>query len=125
MKLRSILSLLLTLVLLAAPAARAVPPPNVQTEVSFLLGAIERSGCRFYRNGTWYDARAAQEHLRDKYQYLVANDLINTTEDFIERAATASSFSGRAYQIRCNDGAAVTSHQWLNVELARFRTPMR
>lgn len=101
--------------------AQAEPPPTVQIEVNFLLGYIEGSGCEFYRNGTWYDSRTAQAHLRDKYNYLVARNLINTTEDFIDRAATESSFSGKAYEVRCHGGATVTSRQWLRDELARFR----
>ncbi|HMA57269.1 MAG TPA: DUF5329 domain-containing protein, partial [Pseudolabrys sp.] len=94
--------------LLSVPLARAEPPVNVQMEVNFLLGYVEGSGCAFYRNGTWHDSRTAQAHLRDKYKYLAARNLITTTEDFIERAATESSLSGQAYAVRCNGGAAVT-----------------
>jgi hypothetical protein len=94
----------------------------VQIEVNFLLGYIEGSGCEFYRNGTWHDSRTAQAHLRDKYKWLVARNLINTTEDFIERAATESSFNGLPYAVRCNGGATLPSNQWLRDELARFRT---
>lgn len=104
------------------PAACAEPPTSVQIEINFLLGYIEGSGCSFYRNGTWYDSKAAQEHMREKYKYLVAGNFVDTTEGFIERAATASSFSGQAYQVRCNGGTTVTSNQWLRDELARLRT---
>ncbi|MGE5774493.1 MAG: DUF5329 domain-containing protein [Hyphomicrobiales bacterium] len=113
---------LLLLGLLSLPVARAEPPINVQIEVSFLLGYVEGSGCAFYRNGSWHDARTAQAHLRDKYNYLAARNLIATTEDFIDRAATESSLSGRPYEVRCNGGAVVTSNQWLRDELARYRT---
>ena len=112
----------LILGLLAAPVARAEPPISVQIEVNFLLGYLEGSGCEFYRNGTWHDSKAAQAHLRDKYKYLVARNLVNTTEQFIDRAATESSFSGQPYEVRCNGAAAVASKQWLRDELARFRT---
>ena len=105
-----------------ATAARAEPPTNVKIEVNFLLGYVDGSACEFYRNGAWRDAKAAQEHLRDKYMYLVARNRINTTEDFIEMAATKSSLSGQPYKVRCNGGATVTSNQWLRDELARFRT---
>ena len=101
--------------------ARAEPRANVRSEIDFLLGYVEGSGCAFYRNGSWYDSRAAQSHLRDKYTYLVAQDQINSTDDFIEKAATASSFSGQPYEVRCNGGPPVTSNQWLRAELARFR----
>jgi hypothetical protein len=112
----------LMLGLLLAPAARAEPPTNVQIEVNFLLGYVEGSGCDFYRNGTWHDSKAAQAHLRDKYKYLVTGNQIITTEDFIEKAATKSSFTGEPYKVRCNGGATVTSNQWLRAELAQLRT---
>lgn len=115
------LTLGLVLGLLSVPAARAEPPINVQIEVNFLLGYVEGSGCAFYRNGTWHDARTAQAHLRDKYKYLVARNLVTTTEDFIDRAATGSSLSGQAYAVQCNGGAVVKSSQWLRDELARYR----
>jgi Family of unknown function (DUF5329) len=122
MNLRLTMGLALIVSLFLLPVARAETPTNVQIEVNFLLGYIEGSGCEFYRNGTWHDSRAAQVHLRDKYKWLGARNLLNTTEDFIERGATESSFSGLPYQVRCNGGATVTSNQWLREELARFRT---
>lgn len=125
MNLRMTMGLGLTLGLLLAPVARAEPSASVQTEVDFLLRDIERSGCEFYRNGSWRDSQAAQAHVRSKYEYLVARNLINTTEEFIERAATESSFSGQPYKVRCNGGATVTSNQWLRAELAHFRTSIK
>lgn len=119
---RLIMGSILILGFLLAPAARAEPPANVQNEVNFLLGYVDGAGCEFYRNGSWYDSKAAQAHLRDKYKYLMARNLINTTEDFIARAATESSFSGQPYAVRCNGGATITSSQWLRDELARLRT---
>src|SRR5512139_3574080 len=112
MSLRLALGLVLLPGLFSVPVARAEPPINVQMEVNFLLGYVEGSGCAFYRNGTWHDSRTAQAHLRDKYKYLAARNLITTTEDFIDRAATKSSLSGRPYEVRCNGGAVVTSNQW-------------
>ena len=119
---RSTMGSVLMLGLLLAPVVHAEPPIGVQIEVNFLLGYLEGSGCQFYRNGTWHDSIAAQTHLRDKYKYLVARNLVNTTEQFIERGATESSLSGQPYEVRCNGGATVTSSQWLRDELARFRT---
>jgi hypothetical protein len=103
------------------PFAHAAPPVIAQTEINYLLGLIERSGCMFYRNGSWYDARQAQAHLRSKYDALAAMGRIVTGEDFIEQAATKSSLSGEAYAIRCNSGPAATTGQWLRDALARYR----
>ena len=107
--------------LILVSIARAEPPVNVQREINFLLSYIGSSGCEFYRNGTWSDSKTAQTHLRDKYNYLVAGNQINTTEDFIEKAATKSSLSGQSYKVRCNGSATVSSKQWLRDELRRIR----
>jgi hypothetical protein len=111
----------LMLGLLLMPVVYAQPPTNVQIEVNVLLGFVGDSGCEFYRNGTWHDSKTAQTHLRDKYNYLVARNLINTTEDFIEMGATKSNLSGQLYEVRCNGGATMTSKQWLRDELVRIR----
>ena len=121
MNVRLTMGSILLLGLLSAPGAHAAPPTNVQIEVNFLLGYVEGSGCAFNRNGSWHDSKAAQVHLREKYKYLMARNLINNTEDFIENAATQSSFSGKPYEVKCNDGPTVTSNQWLRDELARLR----
>jgi hypothetical protein len=68
--------------------AQAAPPAITVDEINYLLGFIGRSGCMFYRNGSWYDSHRAQSHLRNKYDYLAARDRIKTTDDFIELAAT-------------------------------------
>jgi hypothetical protein len=116
----AVLSLVLGLALLGV--AHAAPPAIAQTEINYLLGFIESSGCEFYRNGSWYDAKRAQAHLRDKYEMLAAADRIHTAEDFIEKAATKSSLSGRPYQVKCRGSEAVTTNQWLRDVLARYRT---
>jgi hypothetical protein len=118
-RLSTVLGVLLGLTLL--PIARAVPPAVAQTEINYLLESIDRSGCEFYRNGTWYDSKKAQAHLRYKYEMLAAHDQINTAEDFIGKAATKSSLSGRPYEIRCSGGEAVPTNQWLHDVLARYR----
>jgi hypothetical protein len=103
------------------PTAMADPPPTVRAEVGYLLQQVEQSGCEFYRNGTWYDSKRAGTHLNDKYRYLVAKGQINTTEEFIERAATASSRSGSRYQIKCSGSAPMDSNRWLREALAAYR----
>jgi hypothetical protein len=103
------------------PFAQSAPPVIAQTEINYLLGFIERSGCMFYRNGSWYDASQAQAHLRSKYNSLAAINRIVTAEDFIEQAATKSSLSGKAYAIRCNSDPVATTDQWLRDALVRYR----
>jgi Family of unknown function (DUF5329) len=114
-------ALLLILCMLVPPATRAAPPPSAQVEIDYLLAHVGASGCEFYRNGSWYDAARAQAHLRAKYDYLAARNLVRSAEDFIDKAATKSSLSGQPYQIRCAGYAAVASSQWLRDALARYR----
>jgi hypothetical protein len=97
------------------------PQKQTQTEVTHLLTYLDRSGCEFFRNGTWHDAHQARDHLEMKYSYLLKKNLVHSADDFIAGAATASSMSGQAYQVRCGDGAAVPSADWLRAELTRFR----
>jgi hypothetical protein len=107
--------------LLATLPVRAAPAMSMPMEVNLLLGYIEGSGCDFQRNGTWYTAQQAQAHLRDKFNYLTARNMLDSTEQFIERAATESSLTGRAYMVRCGSGSILTSKQWLSDELLRLR----
>lgn len=109
------------LFLAAVPAMAAAPAPRVQQEVRALLDAIATSPCQFQRNRSWYDGAEARAHLQKKYDYLVANNLVATTEEFIERGATASSISGTAYQIRCPGASTVDSAVWLRQKLAGLR----
>ncbi|MGB8328080.1 MAG: DUF5329 domain-containing protein [Steroidobacteraceae bacterium] len=91
-------------------------------EINGLLQFVATSGCAFYRNGSWYDSKRAQAHLREKYDWLAAHDLIRTAEDFIEKGATRSMLSSRPYQVSCRGAAPMASGQWLRDELARYRT---
>jgi hypothetical protein len=111
----------LVLALTCRPVGSAEPPNIAQTEINYLLGFIERSGCQFYRNGSWYDSKRAQEHLRTKYDFMVARDLIKTAEDFIDQAATKSSMSGMAYALKCSGAPVVASGLWLREVLTRYR----
>lgn len=47
--------------------------------------------------------------------------MINTVEDFIHYSATESSFSGKAYKVRCKGEEERTSADWLNEELENYR----
>lgn len=113
----------LILALMLVPVARAAPPTMAQAEINHPLEFVGSSSCEFYHNGSWYDSKRAQAHLRSKYQWLAARDQINTAEDFIEKAATRSSLSGQPYEVRYGGGEAVTTNRWLCDELTRYRTP--
>lgn len=93
-----------------------------KAEIDHLLGYIEKSGCQFYRNGTWYaDTKAAREHVELKYNYFAKKGRVNSTEDFIKWSATKSEISGKPYMVRIGSGSQMPVAQWLTEELARFR----
>lgn len=101
--------------------AQAAAVMVMPMEVNALLDYVDGSGCDFQRNGTWHSAHEAQLHLRDKFNYLVAWRRLDTTEQFIERVATQSSLTSRAYMVRCRGEPAITSKKWLDGELLRLR----
>ena len=109
------------LVLACAGTAQAATPVGVALEINSLLEDVGTSGCEFYRNGTWYDAKRAQAHLHMKYQSLAGGDQIASAEDFIARVATRSSFSGEPYQIRCRGSSVEACATWLREKLRRSR----
>ncbi len=119
MKKRATIGIGIALSMLLLSRALAAPPADVQTEIEYLLQHVEESGCDFNRNGIWYDGKRARSHLTDKYQYL--RDQINTTNDFIDRAASKSSMTGISYQIRCSGDEPVESSRWLLDALAAYR----
>jgi len=95
---------------------------TAQKEITLLLDRIEASNCHFGRNGSWYPPAEARKHLQMKLDYMVKRNMLGSTEEFISKAATASSVSGEAYQIRCGTQAPVASAAWLTAELKRLRT---
>ena len=101
--------------------AVAAPGPQAKREIAALMGALEASGCRFERNGDWHDAAAARAHLQRKYDALLRRGLVDTTEQFIERAATRSSMSGDPYHVRCGSGPVREAGPWFREQLQRVR----
>ena len=96
--------------------------PSTQQEIQYLFKALESSDCKFNRNGSWYVASEASAHLQKKYQYLAEQHYITTTESFIDNAATKSSMSGKAYEVKCGDGKTMESKQWFTNTLKSYRT---
>jgi len=94
---------------------------STKQEIEHLFIHLESSGCQFNRNGSWYNASEASSHIRKKYDYLVGKGLLNTSESFIEKAATESSMSGKPYQVKCEGEPVVLSSVWFNNELKAYR----
>jgi hypothetical protein len=104
-----------------SPAAlAATPSPAAQAEIEQLLSRLASSGCEFQRNGSWHDGAEARAHIERKYRYLLNRQLVGTTEEFISRAASESSMSGKPYQVKCGD-VQETSSQWMSEQLKQMR----
>lgn len=104
---------------LAAFAAPTVAP--VRAEIDALMTRLQSSGCQFNRNGSWYTGAEAKAHLLRKLDYLEGHGTVATTEQFIEQAASKSSSSGKAYQVKCGAETAVDSQVWLGRQLGAIR----
>src|SRR6267142_808500 len=112
----------LVLLMLAAASAHAAElSSSAKTEIDALLSGLGTSSCQFYRNGSWHSGSEAKDHLQMKLEYLVARGLITDSEDFIEKAGTKSSLSGRPYKVRCPNQPEEPSAVWLSGELRRIR----
>ena len=114
--------LLTTLCLLAfAGSASAAPSATAKREIQGLMDALSTSSCEFQRNGTWHGRDEARKHLQRKYDYLLKKNLVDTAEQFIERAASKSSMSGKAYQVRCPGQPAQPAATWFTAKLKTLR----
>jgi hypothetical protein len=103
-----------------AHAAAPLAPP-AQAEIDHLLDYIAHSDCRFYRNGSWHGMDEARSHVAAKLDYLRERGQVDSTEAFIENAASRSSLSGKPYQVECRGMPALASEDWLKAELDRWR----
>ena len=90
----------------------------VETEINALLEVVAKSGCDFKRNGTLHSSPDAAEHLALKYSR--GQRYVETTENFIDRLATKSSWTGRSYTVIC-DGVETASGTWLHAQLLGMR----
>jgi hypothetical protein len=71
------------------------PASVSEQEIHHLIDYIGNSGCQFYRNGKWYDAKKARDHLELKYNLARNKGRLETTDDFIDKVASGKSFTTR------------------------------
>ena len=112
----TIFSALLTWALVSTSGANA--QTQVELEVNYLLESVAGSGCVFIRNGDDHDSVDAADHLRLKYTR--GKRYVNSAEQFIDRLATQSSWSGDPYRVTCA-GKSEPSSEWLHRTLADYR----
>lgn len=114
------------LIALAGIALSAVRPTAAADdvaahEIGAMIEVLGSSGCQFWRNGDWHDGAEARDHLRRKYEWARKRQLAGTAEDFIARAASRSSLSGKPYRVRCPGQPEVDSGRWFHELLRRMR----
>jgi hypothetical protein len=113
-------SLAIALLLAAFGAAQAEEMPAAEKEkVEALIKHLEGlKDAKFVRNGVEYDAATAAKFVRGKWEANAAE--IKTAKDFIEKAASVSSTSGKPYLIRFKDGKEVKSREYLLAALEKL-----
>lgn len=105
-------------IILAISSSVTWAADQTDTEVQYLLGFVENSGCTFHRNGTDHDSADAADHLRLKYSR--GARYVGSAEQFIDRLASESSWTGRDYTVTC-EGTTETSADWLYGALDQYR----
>ena len=121
---KRLLLVLLTVTFAAAGNAASLSP-TAKAEIDGLLSRLEASSCTFNRNGTWYPATEARSHLLRKLKYLEDRGAVQSTEQFIERAASSSSTTGQPYLVQCGNSSPVQSGTWLLSQLQAMRASGR
>jgi hypothetical protein len=87
-------------------------------EIDHLLATVAQSDCVFVRNGREHDAAAASDHLALKRRR--GKRYYSTADEFVDRLASKSSWSGKPYIISC-DGEEQTANEWFSAALERYR----
>jgi hypothetical protein len=114
---RPLLPLTLAYALSCAPAL-ADDSDRADREIGYLLDFVGDSGCTFSRNGKEHVAADAADHLRLKYSR--GRRYAGSAEQFIDRLASESSWTGEPYTVTC-DGVTESSGEWLHRALERYR----
>ena len=90
----------------------------MDAEIDFLLESVASSSCTFIRNGKEHGASDARDHLQMKRRR--GKRYFDSTEEFIERLASESSWTGKPYRIRCGD-EEVNAKSWFTSRLTVYR----
>jgi hypothetical protein len=97
-------------------------PATEKQKIEALIKHVEGlKDAVFVRNGSEYSAKNAAKFLRGKWDS--NKEKIKTAKDFIEKAASESSTSGKPYLIRFKDGKETKSGVYLTTELKKLERP--
>jgi hypothetical protein len=104
--------------------AQAAPSASEQKLIdTLILRVSQMKTMTFMRNGKAHDADDAAKHMRAKFDHF--KDEIATAEDFIDRCASRSEMTGKAYQVKMPNGAMRDAKEFLNAELRTLRRGSR
>lgn len=98
-----------------------------EKKISFLIKAVRESKITFIRNGEEHNSEKAADHLQFKYKqatnmfWFFGPKTEITAINFIEKIASKSSTTGKAYQVRLKNGKVVTTEKWLKDKLKEFQ----
>jgi hypothetical protein len=110
----------LALLAVIAWAQAAERAPLESEKIQYLIASIETlTDAQFIRNGIAYSPRAAADHLRLKLKYAGSN--VSSAADFIRLCASASSVTGKPYEIRFSTGRVMNVDEYLRQKLGEFR----
>lgn len=109
------LSLVLFALLLSVVASA---DETMDAEIDYLLDTVAASDCVFIRNGKEHDSESARDHLSLKRRK--GKKYYSNAEEFIDRLASSSSWSGKPYHIRCGDEESLAK-DWFTVALGDYR----
>ena len=108
---------LLALWLAFMPAAYAEDTMNL--EIDYILDTVAASGCIFIRNGSEHDSVSAKDHLSLKRRR--GKRYFSSADEFIDRLASSSSWSGKPYHIRCREEEQQLAKEWFTAVLEDYR----
>ena len=113
----------ITAVILFCGSPGEAKDSRMDSEIDFLLDSVVTSDCVFIRNGKTHDAIAAREHLQMKRKR--GKRYFNSADEFIERLASKSLWSGDAYLIQCGSEPQQTANDWFTALLQKYRAEPR
>ena len=99
--------------------APALADATTDAEIEYILTTVGQSECVFVRNGSEHSASDAEIHLRLKYRK--GARYVDSSEDFIDRLASGSSWTKQPYQIRCPGRPETKASPWLHSMLRDYR----
>ncbi|MDR3632057.1 MAG: YfeK family protein [Desulfocapsaceae bacterium] len=100
------------MIVLSGARAHAMPSYE-EARINAMLTVLEkRSDVVFIRNGNEYTAVEAAAHLRLKLDK--ARNRVDTAEEFIDKAGSSSSFSGKPYLVREPGKEALPANAFLH-----------